>query len=70
MARDLFTWREEAEAAAEVAKAEEARALAERKLHCAPHGAVEARRRRLQAATMEALAAEVRLQRIRREARS
>ena len=69
MPADLFTWRAEADAAAEVAKAEEARAQAARKARYAPHGAVEARRRRLAEATRQALLAEVELQRLRQVGR-
>lgn len=63
---DLFTWSDEAEAAAELAKAEEARALAARKAKVAPHGEVQARRAKLQAATHQQLAAELELARIQR----
>ncbi|WP_331540385.1 hypothetical protein [Phenylobacterium sp.] len=61
---DLFTWREEADAAKRVAQAEEARAAAERARRYAPHGEVRARQARLEAATRAALAAEVELARI------
>jgi hypothetical protein len=63
-AQDLFTWRDEADAAQRVAEAEEARAAALRKARCAPHGEVQNRRQRLQDATLQALAAEIALQRI------
>lgn len=66
---DLFTWREEAEAAEKVAQAEALRAHAERSCRYAPHGQIRARRARLQAATAEALAAEIALQRLREEGR-
>lgn len=64
---DLFTWREEVEAAQRVAQAEAERASAERSCRYAPHGQVRARQARLQAATAEALAAEIRLARLRAE---
>lgn len=66
---DLFTWREEADAAKAVAAAEAARAAAERKARIAPHGEVRNRRARLEAATLAALQAEVRLERLRQEGR-
>lgn len=61
---DLFTWSDEAEAAAELAQAEEARALAARKARCAPHGEIQTRRARLQEALHAQLAAELVLKRI------
>lgn len=64
---DLFTWRDEAEAARAVEAAEAARLAAERKARYAPHGQVQTRRQRLQEATAAALAAEVELTRIRRD---
>lgn len=63
---DLFTWSDEAEAAAELAQAEEAYALAERKARVAPHGEIQTRRARLQQATHQLLAAELQLARIQR----
>lgn len=68
-AHDLFSWQDEAEAAAQVEKAEEARALAARKARYSPHGEIGARRAKLIAATHEALAAELELERIQRELR-
>lgn len=62
---DLFTWRDEVEAAAHVRAAEEARAAAERAARFAPHGQVQARRERLKEATAAALRAEVELNKIR-----
>ncbi len=69
-AEDLFSWREEADAAAVVAQAEEVRAQAQRALHYAPHGQVRTRQARLQAATAEALRAELELARIQREGKT
>jgi len=66
---DLFTWRDESEAAQRVAQAEAARAEAERRVRCAPHGEVQVRRERLAQATREALAAETALARIQRRER-
>lgn len=66
---DLFTWRDEAEAAKAVEAAEAERAAALRKAKVAPHGQVETRRQRLQAATQAALAAEVARDRILRDLR-
>ncbi|WP_374569665.1 hypothetical protein [Phenylobacterium sp.] len=66
---DLFTWREEADAAQAVAAAEALRALAERKRRVAPHGEVRNRQARLEAATAAALRAEVELERVQREER-
>lgn len=63
---DLFTWRDEDDAAAAVRAAEEARATAARKARVAPHGAVQARRDRLREATHQALLAEVALARVQR----
>lgn len=68
-APDLFSWRDEAEAAKAVAAAESARLAAERKLRIAPHGEVRSRQARLQAATAEALKAEIRLERLQRGGR-
>lgn len=68
-ARDLFGWRDEADAAAQVAAAEAARAEAERKARVAPHGQVQTRQARLIAATHEALKAELALSRVKGGAR-
>ncbi len=65
-AEDLFSWRAEADAAAVVAQAEEVRAKAQRALQVAPHGQVRSRQARLQAATAEALRAELALAKIQR----
>jgi hypothetical protein len=64
MSADLFHWRDEADAAEAVERAEAARAQALRRAHFAPHGTVAERRRRAQEATAAALAAEVRAARI------
>lgn len=69
MALDLFTWREEADAAAKVAAAEAARAAAQRKAAFAPIGTKREREARLQAATVEALRAEVALTQVQQQAR-
>lgn len=61
---DLFTWRDEAEAAADLQQAEEARALAARKARVAPHGEMQTRRQRLKEATHAQLAAELVLRRV------
>ena len=66
---DLFTWREEAEAAAKVAAAEAERAQAARSRRYAPHGEIRTRQARLEAATAEALRAEIALTRLRAEDR-
>lgn len=58
---DLFAWREEADAAAAVAAAEEARALAERRAHYAPRGTKAQREAAHRAATLAALQACVEL---------
>lgn len=63
---DLFSWREEADAAAAVAAAEGARAEAERRAHYAPRGTKAQREAQLRAATIEALRAEVALDRVKR----
>jgi len=62
--RDLFGWREEADATAQAVAAEEARLAAERKARVAPYGQVRTRQERLIQATHEALRAEVQLSRI------
>jgi hypothetical protein len=67
MGSDLFNWREEADAAERVAQAEAERAAAERARRYAPHGKVRTRQARLEAATMAALQAELRLARIQGE---
>lgn len=61
---DLFHWREEAEAAARVAEAEQLRAQAERARRYAPKGTVGVRQARLAQATAEALKAEIALRRV------
>lgn len=63
---DLFHWREEAEAAARLAEAEQLRAQAERARRYAPKGTAETRQARLAQATAEALKAEITLDRVRR----
>ncbi len=68
-APDLFTWREEAEAAAAVREAEAVRAQAALKAKYPPHGSAQARRAELARATREALLAEVELQRVHRVGR-
>ena len=60
---DLFTWREEADAAAAVAAAKAARAEAERKMRFAPRGTKVEREAGLRAATLDALRADLALQR-------
>ncbi|MCX7586562.1 hypothetical protein [Phenylobacterium sp. 58.2.17] len=60
---DLFAWREEADAAAAVAAAEEARALAERRAHYAPKGTKAQREAALRAATLASLQACIALSR-------
>jgi hypothetical protein len=70
MAADLFTWRDEADAAECVAQAEAARQAAERARRYAPHGEVGRRQRRLEEATITALRAELELIRLRREGRA
>ena len=65
---DLFAWRDEADAAKEVAAAEDARAEAERARRCAPHGQVRIRQQRLEEATLAALQAELRLAEIQKKA--
>lgn len=62
--RDLFGWRDEADAAAQVAAAEAARAEAERKARVAPYSQMRSRQARLIAATHEALKAELALRRL------
>lgn len=64
--RDLFGWREEADATAQAVAAEEARLAAERKARVAPYGQVRTRQEQLIAATHEALRAAVQLSRIQR----
>lgn len=54
---DLFTWREEADAAAEVVAAEAARAAAEQKARFAPKGTKQQRDAQLRAATIASLRA-------------
>jgi hypothetical protein len=68
-AQDLFTWRDEADAAARVVEAEEARVAAERAARFAPHGHVLERREKLRLATLAALAAELELKRIQEHGR-
>ncbi|MFN3513438.1 MAG: hypothetical protein ACK41C_10355 [Phenylobacterium sp.] len=63
---DLFSWREEAEAEARKAAAAEIRAQAAMKARVAPHGQVRARQDQLKAATLEALRAELALERVRK----
>lgn len=63
---DLFTWRDEADAAERVAELEAQRAAARRARSFAPHGQVRTREEKLQAATLDALRAEVELARLRR----
>ncbi len=69
MAADLFTWREEAEAAKRAQEAEEARAAALRRYRIAPRGAVRTREARLAEATRHALEAEVRLAQLQAQGR-
>jgi len=66
---DLFTWRDEADAAERVAQAEAERQAAERARRYAPHGEVGRRQAKLQAATLAALQAEVELARVQRSGR-
>lgn len=66
---DLFTWRDEVDATEAAKAAENARLDAARALARAPHGQVQIRQQRLAEATRSALAAEVELQRIRKELR-
>ena len=60
---DLFTWREEADAAAAVAAAKAARAEAERRVRFAPRGTKVEREATLRAATLNALRADIALER-------
>ena len=62
---DLFTWREEADAAAQVVAAEEARAAAEQKARFAPKGTKQERDARLRAATIASLQACAQLAKVR-----
>ncbi|MDZ4370212.1 MAG: hypothetical protein U1C74_02165 [Phenylobacterium sp.] len=66
---DLFSWSDEAEAAKAVEAAEAERLAALKKALYAPHGEVQTRRQRVQAATAAALAAEIELARIQRALR-
>lgn len=52
---DLFSWREEADAAAAVLAAEAARAKAEERAHYAPRGTKAEREAQLRAATIASL---------------
>lgn len=54
---DLFTWREEADATAQVAAAEALRAAAEQKARFAPKGTKQQREAQLRAATIASLQA-------------
>ena len=63
---DLFSWREEADAAAAVAAAKRARAEAERRAHYAPKGTKAEREAQLRTATIEALKADLALERVKR----
>jgi hypothetical protein len=64
---DLFTWREEAEAAQRVAEAQAARVRACEARRLAPHGEVRIRQQRLEEATLAALQAERELAAVQRE---
>jgi len=61
---DLFTWKDEQEALADVDAAHRARAEAARKLRCAPYGQIRQREAALRQATAEALRAEAYLDRV------
>jgi hypothetical protein len=61
---DLFSWRDEADAAAAAAAAEAARGQAERRARFAPRGTKVHREAVLRAATHDALRAEVALSRL------
>ncbi|CAN5611834.1 hypothetical protein BH10PSE5_BH10PSE5_01440 [soil metagenome] len=67
---DLFGWSEEEDAQARVQAFKAARAQAADKVKVAPHGQVEARRQRLQALTLEALRADLALDRLKNGRRS
>lgn len=69
MTVDLFTWREEADAAAVVVQAEEVRAAAMRAVQYAPHGQLRARQARLQEATNAWLRAVVALKLVQAQGR-
>lgn len=62
--QDLFSWRDEADAAERAAQAEAARVEAQRAVLRAPHGKVQTRRAQLEEATRAALEAEVQLKRL------
>jgi hypothetical protein len=64
MRDDLFDWKDEQEASADVEAAHQARAQAGRKYRCAPHGEIRARHEALVSATAEALRAELNLAKV------
>lgn len=66
---DLFTWREEADAAAQVVAAEAARAAAEQKARFAPKGTKQQREAHLRAATIASLLACAELAKVRQRDR-
>lgn len=64
---DLFGWREMRAAEAAVSEAHAVRALAARKVRCAPHGLKRIREQTLAAATTACLQAEAELAAVQRE---
>ncbi len=65
MSADLFQWSEEEDARRAAAQAEAERMAALRRAHYAPHGKIGERRKAAQAATLDALKAEVALDKVR-----